>query len=324
MPVEDVFGIKGRGTVVTGRIERGIVKVGDEVELVGVKPTRKIVVTGVEMFKKLLDEGRAGDNVGCLIRGIEREEIERGQVLAKPGSIKPHTKFTAQVYVLTKEEGGRHTPFFNGYRPQFYLRTTDVTGAIGLPDGVEMVMPGDNVEMSVELITPMAIEDGLRFAIREGGRTVGAGAIVTHRRVGTTWRSSGSGSASRPTTTDCWTSRRRRSSRPPSAPARTCVGPVPLPDAHREVHRPALAVHRQGLPGAVRDPHPQAARRHPGSELEDRRRPDATHARRRRRHRDQDVMTDQPMAAHVACDASLTHFECVLGARLRRMDRQRA
>ena len=179
MPVEDVFGIKGRGTVATGRIERGIVKVGDEVELVGVKATRKIVVTGVEMFKKLLDEGQAGDNVGCLIRGIEREEIERGQVLAKTGSVKPHTKFTAQVYVLTKEEGGRHTPFYNGYRPQFYLRTTDVTGAIGLPDGAEMIMPGDNVEMSVELITPIAIEVGQRFAIREGGRTVGAGAIVS-------------------------------------------------------------------------------------------------------------------------------------------------
>ena len=179
MPVEDVFGIKGRGTVATGRIERGIVKVGDEVEIVGVKATRKIVVTGVEMFKKLLDEGQAGDNVGCLLRGIEREDIERGQVLAKPGSIKPHTKFTAQVYVLTKEEGGRHTPFFNGYRPQFYLRTTDVTGAIGLPEGAEMVMPGDNVEMTVELITPIALEDGQRFAIREGGRTVGAGAIVT-------------------------------------------------------------------------------------------------------------------------------------------------
>ena len=154
MPVEDVFGIKGRGTVATGRIERGIVKIGDEVEIVGVKATRKVVITGVEMFQKTLDQGQAGDNVGCLMRGIERDEIERGQVLAKPGSIKPHTKFTAQVYVLTKEEGGRHTPFYNGYRPQFYLRTTDVTGAIGLPDGAEMVMPGDNVEMSVELITP--------------------------------------------------------------------------------------------------------------------------------------------------------------------------
>ncbi len=179
MPVEDVFGIKGRGTVATGRIERGVVHVGDEVEIIGVKATRKVVVTGVEMFKKLLDEGRAGDNVGCLLRGIERDEIERGQVMAKTGSIKPHTKFTAQVYVLTKEEGGRHTPFYNGYRPQFYLRTTDVTGAIGLPEGAEMIMPGDNVEMKVELITPIALEVGLRFAIREGGRTVGAGAITS-------------------------------------------------------------------------------------------------------------------------------------------------
>ena len=178
MPVEDVFGIKGRGTVATGRIERGVVKVGDEVELIGIKPTRKVVVTGVEMFKKLLDEGRAGDNVGCLIRGIERDEIERGQVLAKSGSIKPHTKFTAQVYVLTKEEGGRHTAFYNGYRPQFYLRTTDVTGAIGLPAGAEMIMPGDNVNIDVELITPIAIEQGQRFAIREGGHTVGAGVIT--------------------------------------------------------------------------------------------------------------------------------------------------
>src|SRR5512147_2380086 len=179
MPVEDVFGIKGRGTVATGRIERGIVKVGDEVEIVGVKATRKVVVTGVEMFKKLLDEGRAGDNVGCLLRGIEREEIERGQVMAKAGSIKPHTTFKAQVYVLTKEEGGRHTPFYNGYRPQFYLRTTDVTGNISLPEGAEMVMPGDNVEMGVELITPIALEVGQRFAIREGGRTVGAGAVTS-------------------------------------------------------------------------------------------------------------------------------------------------
>ena len=179
MPVEDVFGIKGRGTVATGRIERGIVKVGDEVEMIGVKTTRKVVVTGVEMFKKLLDEGVAGDNVGTLLRGIERDDIERGQVLAKSGSIKPHTKFKAQVYVLTKEEGGRHTPFYNGYRPQFYLRTTDVTGAIGLPDGAEMIMPGDHVEMSVDLITPIALEVGQRFAIREGGRTVGAGSITS-------------------------------------------------------------------------------------------------------------------------------------------------
>ena len=179
MPIEDVFGIKGRGTVGTGRIDRGIVKVGEEVEIVGIRPTRKVVVTGVEMFKKLLDEGRAGDNVGCLLRGIERDDIERGQVLAKPGSIKPHTKFTSRVYVLTRDEGGRHTPFYNGYRPQFYLRTTDVTGAIGLPEGMEMIMPGDNVDMSVDLITPIALEVGQRFAIREGGRTVGAGAIVS-------------------------------------------------------------------------------------------------------------------------------------------------
>jgi elongation factor Tu len=176
MPVEDVFGIKGRGTVATGRIERGQVKVGENIEIVGMKEeTRTVVVTGVEMFQKTLDSGIAGDNVGCLLRGVERADIERGQVLAKPGSIKPHKKFKAQVYVLSKEEGGRHTPFFNGYRPQFYVRTTDVTGAIKLPEGVEMVMPGDNIEMTVELIQPVAMEAGVRFAIREGGRTVGAG-----------------------------------------------------------------------------------------------------------------------------------------------------
>jgi elongation factor Tu len=178
MPIEDVFGIKGRGTVVTGRVERGVVKPGETIEIVGLEPTRQTVVTGVEMFQKTLDEGVAGDNVGCLLRGIDREDIARGQVLAKPGSITPHTKFAAQVYVLGKEEGGRHTPFFPGYRPQFYIRTTDVTGAIQLPEGVEMVMPGDNVEMTVELIQPIAIEEGLRFAIREGGRTVGAGAVT--------------------------------------------------------------------------------------------------------------------------------------------------
>jgi elongation factor Tu len=178
MPVEDVFGIKGRGTVVTGRIERGMVRTGEEFEIVGIIETRKTTVTGVEMFKKILDEGQAGDNVGCLLRGIERDDVQRGQVLAKPGSIKPHTKFDAQVYVLSKEEGGRHTPFFNGYRPQFYLRTTDVTGAIHLPEGTEMVMPGDNITMVVELIQPVAVEEGLRFAIREGGRTVGAGVVT--------------------------------------------------------------------------------------------------------------------------------------------------
>jgi len=177
MPVEDIFSISGRGTVATGRVERGIVKVGETVEVVGIRPTRNTVVTGVEMFKKLLDEGRAGDNVGLLLRGVERKEIERGQVIAKPGSITPHTKFKAEAYVLTKEEGGRHTPFFTGYRPQFYFRTTDVTGVAKLPEGVEMVMPGDNIAMEIELITPIAMEKGLRFAIREGGRTVGAGTI---------------------------------------------------------------------------------------------------------------------------------------------------
>jgi len=178
MPIEDVFGIKGRGTVVTGRIERGLVKPGEEVEIVGFEPTRKTVCTGVEMFRKLLDQGQAGDNVGCLLRGIERTDIERGQVLAKPGTIKPYVRFAAQVYVLSKEEGGRHTPFFNGYRPQFYIRTTDVTGNIKLPEGVEMVMPGDNVRMEIELITAVALEDGVRFAIREGGRTVVDGVIT--------------------------------------------------------------------------------------------------------------------------------------------------
>jgi elongation factor Tu len=178
MPIEDVFSISGRGTVVTGRIERGKVKVGEEVEIVGIKPTIKTIVTGVEMFRKLLDEGMAGDNCGILLRGTKREEVERGQVLCKPGSIKPHTKFEAEVYVLSKEEGGRHTPFFKGYRPQFYFRTTDVTGAVELPEGVEMVMPGDNIKMVVTLINPIAMEDGLRFAIREGGKTVGAGVVA--------------------------------------------------------------------------------------------------------------------------------------------------
>jgi elongation factor Tu len=178
MPVEDVFSISGRGTVVTGRIERGIVKVGDEIEIVGIKPTMKTTCTGVEMFRKLLDQGQAGDNVGVLLRGTKREEVERGQVLAKPGSITPHTDFTAEVYVLSKEEGGRHTPFFNGYRPQFYFRTTDVTGSIQLPAGTEMVMPGDNIQMTVALIAPIAMEEGLRFAVREGGKTVGAGVVA--------------------------------------------------------------------------------------------------------------------------------------------------
>ena len=177
MPVEDVFSISGRGTVATGRVERGVVKVGEEVEIVGMKATSKTVVTGVEMFRKLLDQGQAGDNVGVLLRGVKREDIERGQVLAKPGSITPHTKFKAEAYILTKEEGGRHTPFFKGYRPQFYFRTTDVTGIVELPEGIEMVMPGDNIAMTVDLITPIAMDKELRFAIREGGRTVGAGVV---------------------------------------------------------------------------------------------------------------------------------------------------
>ena len=178
MPVEDVFSISGRGTVVTGRVERGVLKVGDEIEIVGIRPTQKTTCTGVEMFRKLLDQGQAGDNIGVLLRGTKREEVERGQVLAKPGTITPHTKFTAEVYVLSKDEGGRHTPFFKGYRPQFYFRTTDVTGTIELPEGVEMVMPGDNITMKVQLISPIAMNEGLRFAIREGGRTVGAGVVA--------------------------------------------------------------------------------------------------------------------------------------------------
>jgi elongation factor Tu len=178
MPVEDVFTISGRGTVATGRVERGRVKVSEEVEIVGMRPTVKTVVTGVEMFRKILDEGQAGDNVGCLLRGVKREDVERGQVLAAPGSITPHTNYEAEVYVLTKEEGGRHTPFFQGYRPQFYFRTTDVTGVVTLPAGTEMVMPGDNIRVSIELITPIAMDEGLRFAIREGGRTVGAGVVA--------------------------------------------------------------------------------------------------------------------------------------------------
>jgi elongation factor Tu len=178
MPIEDVFSIEGRGTVVTGRVERGIIKVGEEIEIIGLRPTAKTTCTGVEMFRKLLDQGQAGDNIGCLLRGTKKEEVERGQVLAKPGSITPHTEFNGEVYVLSKEEGGRHTPFFKGYRPQFYIRTTDVTGDITLPEGVEMVMPGDNISIAVKLISPVALEDKMRFAIREGGRTVGAGTVT--------------------------------------------------------------------------------------------------------------------------------------------------
>lgn len=179
MPIEDVFSISGRGTVVTGRVERGIVKVGEEVEIIGIKPTTKTTVTGVEMFRKLLDQGQAGDNIGALIRGVGREDVERGQILAKPGSVKPHTKFKAEAYILTKDEGGRHTPFFSNYRPQFYFRTTDVTGVVTLPEGTEMVMPGDNISVDVTLIVPIAMEEKLRFAIREGGRTVGAGIVAS-------------------------------------------------------------------------------------------------------------------------------------------------
>jgi elongation factor Tu len=179
MPVEDVFSISGRGTVVTGRVERGIVKVGEEIEIVGLRDTQKTIVTGVEMFRKLLDQGQAGDNIGALLRGTKREEVERGQVLCKPGSVKPHTKFKAEAYILTKEEGGRHTPFFTNYRPQFYFRTTDVTGVVHLPEGTEMVMPGDNISMEVHLIVPIAMEEKLRFAIREGGRTVGSGVVAS-------------------------------------------------------------------------------------------------------------------------------------------------
>ncbi|WP_343716243.1 EF-Tu/IF-2/RF-3 family GTPase, partial [Inquilinus sp.] len=178
MPIEDVFSISGRGTVVTGRVERGVVKVGEEIEIVGIRPTQKTTCTGVEMFRKLLDQGEAGDNIGALLRGTKREDVERGQVLAKPGSITPHTEFTAEAYILTKEEGGRHTPFFTNYRPQFYFRTTDVTGVVSLPEGTEMVMPGDNISMTVKLIAPIAMDEGLRFAIREGGRTVGAGVVA--------------------------------------------------------------------------------------------------------------------------------------------------
>ena len=290
MPVEDVFGIKGRGTVATGRIERGMVKVGEEVEIVGIRPTRKVVVTGVEMFKKLLDEGRAGDNVGTACCGASSATTSSAaRCSPSRARIKPHTKFNAQVYVLTKEEGGRHTPFYNGYRPQFYLRTTDVTGAIGLPEGAEMVMPGDNVEMNVELITPIALETGQRFAIREGGRTVGAGAdhpdpgvaAMAKQRIRIRLKAYDHrllDQSAAPDRGDGPAHRRRRRR------------PGPAADPHREVHRPPLAVHRQGQPGAVRDPHPQAAHRHPGPLVEDRRRPDATLACRGRRHRDQDVM----------------------------------
>ena len=231
MPIEDVFTITGRGTVVTGRIEQGKIESGNEVEIVGIhEKVEKTVVTGLEMFQKTLDYAQAGDNAGALLRGTKREEVERGQVLAKPGSITPHTQFKAEVYVLSKDEGGRHTPFFNNYRPQFYFRTTDVTGAIKLPEGQEMVMPGDNTNMEIELIQPIAMDQGLRFAIREGGRTVGAGVVTEIEQVGERrCRRARSASASRATTTSSSTSLRARSWRPPSAPARPSPGPCPCP-----------------------------------------------------------------------------------------------
>ncbi len=267
MPIEDIFSIQGRGTVVTGRIEQGICKVGEEMEIVGFRDTRKTVVTGVEMFKKLLDEGRAGDNVGLLLRGIEKTDVERGQVIAKPGSIKPHKKFKGEVYVLSKDEGGRHTPFFKGYRPQFYFRTTDVTGVATLPEGMEMVMPGDNVSLEIELITPVAMDKGLRFAIREGGRTVGAGTVAeiignsrqsgaretneqlerTHSNSPEGVRSPDSGSVHD----------RDRGYR--QAHGRERRRADSLADGAESVHGVAVAARGQEEPGAVRDPDAQAA-----------------------------------------------------------------
>jgi elongation factor Tu len=313
MPVEDVFSITGRGTVATGRIERGIVKQGEEVAIVGMGADRKTVVTGVEMFRKILDEGRAGDNAGLLLRGVGKDEIERGQVLAKPGSITPHTKFKAEVYVLTKEEGGRHTPFFDGYRPQFYFRTTDVTGAAHLPEGVEMVMPGDNVQMEVDLITPIAMDTELRFAIREGGRTVGAGVVteinghrapVRHprrrphrgrRRRHRNHRVTGSG------ITDGWQdsyqaegvrplgggSDRGRHRAHSAEDRRHGERAHPASHPPAEVDRASVTAHRQEEPGAVRDAHAQAAHRHPGQPAPDHRRVDQAGPSGRGRRGDQ-------------------------------------
>jgi elongation factor Tu len=247
MPVEDVFSISGRGTVVTGRIERGVVKVGEEVEIVGLKATTKTTVTGVEMFRKLLDQGEAGDNVGCLLRGTKREDVERGQVLCKPGSVKPHTKFMAEAYILTKEEGGRHTPFFTNYRPQFYFRTTDVTGVVHLPEGTEMVMPGDNITMRVELIVPIAMEEKLRFAIREGGRTANLGERG-HERPEHPNPSQGL----RPSDPRCVDPRDRQHRQ---ADGRAGARSDSAADQDREVHRQPLASYRQEEPRAVRDAH---------------------------------------------------------------------
>src|SRR5687767_4594515 len=285
MPVEDVFSISGRGTVVTGRIERGIVKVGDEIEIVGIKPTVKTVCTGVEMFRKLLDEGQAGDNVGILLRGTKREEVERGQVLAKPGSITPHAKFECEVYVLSKEEGGRHTPFFNNYRPQFYFRTTDVTGSVELPKGTEMVMPGDNVKMVVTLITPIAMEQALRFAIREGGKTVGAGVVAK------IIEEEKKAEHAKPTYPDPSQSLRLSADRPVGArdrgygEAHRRGGARPGTAAHAQAaFRPAaLAAHRQGLARPARDPHASEIDGHHRSHRQDGRRADEARSARRGR-----------------------------------------
>ena len=289
MPIEDVMTIPGRGTVVTGRVEQGAIKVGDEIEIVGIhEKVEKTVITGVEMFHKTLDAAQAGDNAGALLRGIKREEVERGQVLAKPGSITPHTQFKAEVYVLSKEEGGRHTPFFNGYRPQFYFRTTDVTGSIKLPEGQEMVMPGDNTNMEIELIQPIAMDQGLRFAIREGGRTVGAGVVTEISEVGKGTR----GAAEDP--------HPAQGLRPPAAgplgvadrgdgPAHRCDDHRPRAPAHREERllRDPEPVQGQGLARALRGAHAQAADRHPQPDAEDDGLADAARPPRRRRHRDQ-------------------------------------
>ena len=302
LPIEDVFTITGRGTVVTGRVEQGIVKVGDEVEMVGIHPEiSKTVVTGVEMFQKLLDQGQAGDNVGCLLRGTKREDVERGQVLAKPGSITPHTHFKAEVYVLSKDEGGRHTPFFNGYRPQFYFRTTDVTGSIKLPEGQEMVMPGDNTEMEVELIQPIAMDQGLRFAVREGGRTVGAGVVTDDHQVGAgPVRPLTAGNETRPRVAQQKIRIRLkgydhnqldRSAEPDrrDGPAHRRDGDRARAAAHREerLHRDPKPVQGQGLARGVRGAHAQAPDRHPLADPEDGRQPDAAGSSGRRRHRDQ-------------------------------------
>ncbi len=307
MPIEDVFSISGRGTVVTGRVERGVIKVGEEVEIVGLRATAKTTVTGVEMFRKLLDQGQAGDNVGVLLRGTKREEVERGQVLCKPGSIKPHTKFKAEAYILTKEEGGRHTPFFTNYRPQFYFRTTDVTGVVTLPEGTEMVMPGDNVTMEVTLIVPIAMEEKLRFAIREGGRTVGAGVVASVIELISNYRMAWParpvalchGSTGQPMNgqnirirlkafdhriLDASTREIVSTAKRTGAQVR---GPDPAADPHRALHGAALAAHRQEVARAVRDAHSQARARHRRPHAADGGRADEARPRRGRGRRDQ-------------------------------------